>query len=266
MRLATATCCLSVLILFVGTVVDAAIVYQQTASHVDANGNAFLAWEAETFASTTIRTPADSAWTSTADASAVGGQTLLATSGSTSAGGATSNIVTYDFQFVKAGTYSLYWSGRANATPVGSNDGWFAPAGGFGDTEPARRVNGYSNDDLVRLGGTNSGDNYATTYQWFGQGGDTNVRIDFTVSAANVSNNDILSLSAAAREDGLMIDRWILSENNNLFGSSAGDTAGELDAFPTAAIAAMVIPEPATLLIWSLLAGLGVGLGWRRRK
>jgi len=27
-----------------------------------------------------------------------------------------------------------------------------------------------------------------------------------------------------------------------------------------------VIPEPTTLLIWSLLAGLGVGLGWRRRK
>ncbi len=27
-----------------------------------------------------------------------------------------------------------------------------------------------------------------------------------------------------------------------------------------------VVPEPATLLIWSLLAGLGVGLGWRRRK
>jgi hypothetical protein len=27
-----------------------------------------------------------------------------------------------------------------------------------------------------------------------------------------------------------------------------------------------LIPEPTTLLIWSLLAGLGVGLGWRRRK
>jgi len=27
-----------------------------------------------------------------------------------------------------------------------------------------------------------------------------------------------------------------------------------------------VIPEPSTLLIWSLLAGLGIGMGWRRRK
>ncbi len=27
-----------------------------------------------------------------------------------------------------------------------------------------------------------------------------------------------------------------------------------------------VIPEPATLLVWSLLAGLGIGLSWRRRR
>jgi len=27
-----------------------------------------------------------------------------------------------------------------------------------------------------------------------------------------------------------------------------------------------VVPEPATLLVWSLLAGLGIGLGWRRRR
>jgi len=27
-----------------------------------------------------------------------------------------------------------------------------------------------------------------------------------------------------------------------------------------------LVPEPAALLIWSLLAGLGVGVGWRRRK
>jgi len=28
----------------------------------------------------------------------------------------------------------------------------------------------------------------------------------------------------------------------------------------------MAIPEPSTLLIWSLLAGLGIGCGWRRRR
>jgi hypothetical protein len=26
------------------------------------------------------------------------------------------------------------------------------------------------------------------------------------------------------------------------------------------------VPEPATLLVWSLLAGLGMGAGWYRRK
>jgi len=31
-------------------------------------------------------------------------------------------------------------------------------------------------------------------------------------------------------------------------------------------VTAYVVPEPTNLLIWSLLAGLGVGLGWRRRK
>jgi len=29
---------------------------------------------------------------------------------------------------------------------------------------------------------------------------------------------------------------------------------------------AFVIPEPSTLLVWSVLAGLGIGVGWRRRR
>jgi hypothetical protein len=37
-------------------------------------------------------------------------------------------------------------------------------------------------------------------------------------------------------------------------------------AFDNVRLTASVIPEPSTFLIWSLLAGLGVGLGWRRRK
>jgi len=31
-------------------------------------------------------------------------------------------------------------------------------------------------------------------------------------------------------------------------------------------LAAQVIPEPSTLLIWSLLVGLGIGAGWRRKR
>jgi len=40
---------------------------------------------------------------------------------------------------------------------------------------------------------------------------------------------------------------------------------GEAGAGQTLQLFAAV-PEPATLLIWSLLAGLGIGLRWRRRK
>jgi len=32
------------------------------------------------------------------------------------------------------------------------------------------------------------------------------------------------------------------------------------------AVAIRLVPEPSALLIWSLLAGLGIGVGWRRRK
>ena len=67
---------------------------------------------------------------------------------------------------------------------------------------------------------------------------------------------DTLSLSAATREDGSMVDRWILSANSDLFGSTAGDTAAELDAFATA------VPEPGTVS----LAALGlIGLIRRHR-
>jgi len=38
---------------------------------------------------------------------------------------------------------------------------------------------------------------------------------------------------------------------------------GPLNAVQLISVA---VPEPSTLLVWSLLAGLGVGLGWRRRK
>ncbi len=45
------------------------------------------------------------------------------------------------------------------------------------------------------------------------------------------------------------------------------DATAALDTeVPVSGLNLTVIPEPATLLIWSLLAGLGVSLGWRRRK
>ncbi len=46
---------------------------------------------------------------------------------------------------------------------------------------------------------------------------------------------------------------------------AGGGTTGDID-IDSILIQGTVIPEPATLLVWSLLAGLGVSLGWRRRK
>jgi len=40
----------------------------------------------------------------------------------------------------------------------------------------------------------------------------------------------------------------------------------DVDAIQYFELPNLVIPEPAALLIWSLLAGLGIGAGWRRRK
>lgn len=257
----------------------AANVLVQTASQVDANGNAYLAWEAEDYDSTTVRSTGagTDTWSAFNDASASGGKAMLAddgnlatSNGTNSPSGATSNIVTYALQFITPGTYSLYWSGRAGGSAdgidggVSNNDGWFAPSDGFNSTSPAVRVNGYSKDDLVHLGGTvHNGDNYTTSYQWFEQGGTSNLRIDFVVTAANVSNDDVLTVSMGTREDGLLIDRWILSTNSQLFGATAGDSASELNAFVNSTAAA-AIPIPAALPAGLLLMGFPL-IGRRRR-
>ncbi len=43
-------------------------------------------------------------------------------------------------------------------------------------------------------------------------------------------------------------------------------SAEQIQGIENYLFASYPVPEPATLLVWSLLAGLGVGLGWRRRK
>jgi len=40
----------------------------------------------------------------------------------------------------------------------------------------------------------------------------------------------------------------------------------QFDYLTLSGITSTIIPEPSTFLIWSLLAGLGLGLGWRRRR
>jgi len=51
-----------------------------------------------------------------------------------------------------------------------------------------------------------------------------------------------------------------------LWDARAGGAAGQLYLTAPITVPALIIPEPSTFLIWSLLAGLGIGAGWRRRK
>jgi hypothetical protein len=54
--------------------------------------------------------------------------------------------------------------------------------------------------------------------------------------------------------------QMLVLDNYAGWGFAGGDRVG------FAEISFLAVPEPTTVLIWSLLAGLGVGLRWRRRK
>ena len=47
-------------------------------------------------------------------------------------------------------------------------------------------------------------------------------------------------------------------------GNSSSNDRVRLDGYIS--LRSLIVPEPTTLLIWSLLAGLGIGLRWRRRR
>jgi len=80
------------------------------------------------------------------------------------------------------------------------------------------------------------------------EGLNTNVVSTTVDSGLNLSGNAAIAIRKAFLENG---DTYLLDEIR--IGSKFADVI-------------TVVPEPTTLLIWSLLAGLGVGLGWRRRK
>jgi hypothetical protein len=80
------------------------------------------------------------------------------------------------------------------------------------------------------------------------------VDTDFTIPAPG-----IYTIEVSMREDGTDIDALLLDSTGTF-------TGGSQIGPPESAFAIMPIPEPSTLLIWSLLAGLGIGAGWRRRE
>jgi hypothetical protein len=50
-----------------------------------------------------------------------------------------------------------------------------------------------------------------------------------------------------------------------LVSTDSGDYSGDQIIFGDPYLE-MYVPEPSTLLVWSLLAGLGIGVAWRRRR
>jgi len=73
----------------------------------------------------------------------------------------------------------------------------------------------------------------------------------------------------AMRNDSRFLGSGGASGDGFYFAGLIDDVALYNDALSADRIrshALLVIPEPATLVVWSLLAALGIGLGWRRRR
>ncbi len=78
--------------------------------------------------------------------------------------------------------------------------------------------------------------------------------------AAHHGTYDILTAASIELTPGYGLDQSAFSGGGMQFDWSIVDGGnGQI-------LRLMTVPEPATLLIWSLLAGLGIGLRWRRRR
>jgi len=104
--------------------------------------------------------------------------------------------------------------------------------------------------------------------------------LNYMLASYTVDDNDGVS-DAVSGQFGIAVTYW-LGTNPAPYGSGLGggvwdyinmslaDDTGTLVG-PSAVMLQpfqqpTVIPEPSTLLVWSLLAGLGIGAGWRRKR
>lgn len=186
-------------------------------------GAATIGFEAETFYA-----EGGNGFDIVADVDALGGESITTASNSTSPG----NTATYSLTFSEAGDYELYAKilipGSDNDD--GGNDSFYAPDD-FGSSPVWEEVNGLS------VNGPSD-----TVYHW------RNITSDFTSTTYDPGGAGTFDFMISGREDGLLIDAFVLSTDSNL-----SDT--ELDA---------VIPEPATLALLGL--GGAVMLSGRKRR
>jgi len=171
---------------------------------------------------------------------ASGGSYVVATEHTTSS--PPHNTLTFNIKFAKTGTYTL-WHRNAYTTQdfddtrnsASNNDSFFYEDGTLGDaTKTYETLNSYT----------------TSTSAWEFDSAPSN---DITIGSTGIT-----SWIVGNREDGSMLDRFVLVHED--------EPATVNETFLEALANTTVVPEPTTLLIWSLLAGLGVGLGWRRRK
>jgi hypothetical protein len=92
--------------------------------------------------------------------------------------------------------------------------------------------------------------------------------LGFTHNQANQSYTPGAGVTELYDLDAVSIRAALGTKVRSVSGSTSFDwtQSGGSNLDVQAVVAIATIPEPTTLLIWSLLAGLGIGVGWRRRR
>jgi len=236
------------------------LAYQEAGGVVVGEGELFTSRVASANDAWTIR-PTENGGTGIADggpiiSNARGGEYIQTLPDDFSPGGA--NVppeAHYQMLINTTGTYRLFlrWDGNnTNGTTRGQSDSMFA------DIIELKDGGGGPIADWYELTESVNG-NFASP-AWDGGGG-------FELNAAGAPNNPmtwsigtpgLYTLRFTQREDGGAVDAWVLQLSNLAAPSGTGPPVSELIS--------LVIPEPSTLLVWSLLAGLGVVTGLRRRR
>lgn len=183
-----------------------------------ANGQSFLAWEAESRVALLAGSP--ETWVVKSDAAASGGSALVS-DGTTSTGDSPHSFAQFRLKFVTPGTYYLYYRWKANASLTGSdtaaaNSSWVGNRfGAFSNPGAAAQA------DFIRTDSNNARAPEDNAFTWRREVDS----LTYTVGAAEIAS--IQTLTFGTREAGMVIDRLALSTSPDL-------TSAALDSLPNA--------------------------------
>jgi len=192
-----------------------------------------------------------------------------------------------------ADPYRVQWKWRFDGDPADVNE--FGDRIHFYADDSAENGTNSGNSWIVGLVGADRAGNDIHDGHWYfydrtdpndGFTGDNMVDTGLSLLAGQVYDFEVLVYPADGTYDATIFDGTTTFAAEDLvfrngstgqfnflhfggFVSDPGeDWAFSLDSVRVSLIpeAPGIIPEPSTLLVWSLLAGLGVGVGWRRRK